>query len=52
VSGSPAVVIVVVKTVVSQRGETSAFHRFLIPGDIPGDPELTIGCVEGGEAIT
>jgi len=38
----------VIKTVVNHRGETAAFHRFLIPGD----PELTFGRVEGGEAIT
>jgi hypothetical protein len=48
VSGSPTVVIVVVRIVVSSRYETAAFHRFLIPGD----PALTIGCVKGGEAIT
>jgi hypothetical protein len=47
VSGSLTVVIVV-KTVVSRQGETAVFNRFLIPGD----PELTIGCVQGGEAIT
>jgi hypothetical protein len=41
VSGSPTVVIVVVRIVVSSRYETAAFHRFLIPGD----PALTIGCV-------
>jgi hypothetical protein len=48
VSGSPAVVIVVVRIVASSRYETAAFHRFLIPGDLA----LTIGCVKGGEAIT
>jgi hypothetical protein len=47
-SGSPTVVIVVVRTVVSSWRETAAPHRFLIPGD----PALTIGYVKGGEAIT
>jgi hypothetical protein len=48
VSGSLTVVIVVAKLSSADGGETAVFHRFLIPGD----PELTIGCVEGGEAIT
>jgi hypothetical protein len=48
VSGSPTVVIVVVRIVVISQYETTAFHRFLIPGD----PALTIGCVKGGEAVT
>ncbi len=47
-SGSPTVVIVVVRTVVSSRSETAA----LTPLPHPGDPALTIGCVKGGEAIT
>jgi hypothetical protein len=47
VSGSHAVVIVVVRIVVSSRYEAAAFRCFLIPGD----PALTIGCVKGGEAI-
>ena len=47
-SGSPTVVIVVVRTVVSSRWETAA----LAPLPHTGDPVLTIGCVKGGEAIT
>jgi integrase len=47
VSGSPTVVIVVVRTVVSSRCDQRR-PRFLIPGD----PAVMIGCVKGGEAIT
>jgi hypothetical protein len=50
VSGSPTVVIVVVRTVVRLNGAKQRHsHRFLISGDAA----LTIGCViKGGEAIT
>ena len=48
-SGSPTVVIVVVRTVVSSRCEAAAL---LIASSypIPSDPALPIGCVKGGEA--
>jgi hypothetical protein len=47
VSGSPAVVIVVVRTVVSSGAKQRRAHRFRRPGD----PALTVGYVMGGEAI-
>jgi len=46
VSGSPSVVIVVVRTVVT-HGSKQRHPRFLIPGDAA----LTVGCIKGGEAI-
>lgn len=46
-SGSPAVVIVVVRSVVTSRCETAALPSL----PYTGDPALTIGCVKGGGAI-
>ncbi|MBB5164950.1 hypothetical protein HNP02_004924 [Mycobacterium sp. AZCC_0083] len=45
VSGSPAVVIAVVRIVVKSWCEIVHSHRFLIPSD----PALTIGCGRGAK---